>query len=182
MIEVEVKYRIKDLESYQQRLISSGGQFRKKEHQEDTYFTSPTHDLLKNDEILRVRRINQNNGTLTYKGPNRNKDGSKSRKEIETQVKSPGLLSEILRTLDFSIDAKVIKNRRFFELKESTVVVDEVEDLGRYAEIERVVESNKAENAREKISALASKLGLKETQIVPETYLELVSRRANAVS
>ncbi|MEM6689997.1 MAG: class IV adenylate cyclase [Planctomycetota bacterium] len=176
MIEIEQKFHLRDRDSFVRGLIDSGAVESPIERHADTYFNHPCRDFGETREALRIRRINDS-PLVTYKGPTM-KGKIKARVEMEWSL-APGdedgtKWMDLLRTLGFREVRTVTKSRQPFRLPdcEVAVVVDQVEGLGDFAELELVIEdhSNVAK-ARASIHELANHLGLSDTDAEERSYL-----------
>jgi adenylate cyclase class 2 len=165
MLEVEVKARIKDPGQLKAVMdLIQGWDEGPTLEQEDLYFSHPGRDLSETDEALRIRRVGDLY-YLTYKGPKLD-SVSKTRRELEARVDEG--IKGILQSLGFSPVAKVRKTRRVFERGGTSLMIDDVEGLGKFVELESA--SGDRASVRDLLSILES-LGL-----VSETrsYLELL--------
>ena len=180
--EVEQKYHLRDLEAFEQSLHSWGAVEGSTEQHADTYYNHPCRDFAETTEALRLRRVNTV-PMITYKGPKL--PGSiKARRELEWCV-GPGdgdgtLTEELLESLDFKRLATVRKSRRPFTAHDSEgpfgIVIDEVQHLGLFAEIEVMVDfEGKVEPARQRIERIAHHLGLHQPEF--QSYLRMVLGR-----
>jgi len=168
MLEVEVKYRA-NLGKVRERVLALGFSPRGISEEVDTYFQHPCRDFAATDEALRVR-VSGRSAVLTYKGP-RVGAGAKTRVEVSTSAE-PSVV-ELLEKLGFAKVAVVKKRREYYERLGILVSLDEVEGLGEFVEIEKVVAREEdILGAVEELRRIASLLGLVEE--VKETYLELV--------
>ena len=163
-MEVEMKFRIEDLEDFEKRIRELGGTFVKEAVEEDLYFNHPCRDFSKTDEALRIR----NGNTLTYKGQ-RVDSQTKSREEINVKIEDLKKMRKILEKLGFKFVAKVVKKRRYYRIKNVTVTIDKVENLGKFVEVECIGDY---EPCREEVFKVKNALGLKNS--VKETYLEML--------
>jgi len=168
MLEVEVKYRAY-LGEVRGRVLALGFSPRGVSEEADMYFQHPCRDFAATDEALRVR-VSGRSAVLTYKGP-RLGAGAKTRVEVST-LAEPSVV-ELLEKLGFVKVAVVKKRREYYEGLGVLVSLDEVEGLGEFVEIEKVVAREEdIGGAVEELRRIASLLGLVEE--VKETYLELV--------
>lgn len=165
MIEVEVKAPVEDLDMIEDMLISIGGRFIKEQIQKDTYFNAPDRNFAETDEALRIREIDGETH-LTYKGPKQSLK-TKTRMEIEFQVEAE--MSDVLDKLGYKARGFVEKKRRVFKMDDLTVVLDKVEGVGQYIEIE----STNPED-EEAIFTILGKLGVKKESWTLKSYLELL--------
>jgi adenylate cyclase class 2 len=176
--EVEVKYRLADLDQLERRLAERGAARQPSIVQEDTYLSHPSRDFALTNEALRLRRVMEDN-RITYKGPRR-RGPTKTREEIEIDV-APGDdswrgLFRLFEKLGFQPVATIRKTRTPFHLTveqhDIEVALDQAEGLGDFAEIETLAatESDLAA-AQAAILAVADQLGL--TEVEPRSYLRM---------
>ena len=176
--EVEQKFLVDDPEALQNRLIELGASPSPSEQHSDTYYNHPCRDFSETHEALRIRRIN-NQPYLTYKGT-KLPGGVKARRELEWSL-APGdpdgsQTEELWKLLGFRRVATVTKTRRSFNLTANTspftVVIDEVDGLGFFAEIELIVAGPaEVEPARQRILELAVDLCLSANE--SRSYLRM---------
>ncbi len=179
MFEVEQKFHINDGAAVRTRLAELGATEQPAEVHSDTYYNHPCRDFAETKEAFRVRRLN-GRPMITYKGPKLPGE-VKARRELEWPL-DPGdddgsKTESLLQLLSFRPVATVKKTRHPFTLPESLtaacVVLDEVEKLGFFAEIEILADSEQAiEAAKNKVVQLASQLGLREAE--PKSYLTML--------
>ncbi len=182
MFEVEQKYRVDDPQSLRQRLINAGAVATASESHVDTYFNHPCRDFAATREALRIRRVD-GRPSLTYKG-NKLPGEIKARRELQWRL-DPGdvdgeKMETLLKLLGFREVATVRKERESFAAGDPpgglVVTIDQVEQLGTYAEIEAPPAAREeVEQARCRVAALAAQLSLRETE--PKSYLRLVVER-----
>ncbi|NJE07561.1 class IV adenylate cyclase [Thermococcus sp. M39] len=173
MIEVELKGYADDkiFEKVRERF-----EFMRKEVHEDIYYQHPCRDFSKTDEALRIR-IKRFNGHfeafLTYKGPKLD-SVSKSRKEIEVPISDVDAYSELLTSLGFKEVLTIVKVReKYYVEKGVTITLDEVEGLGKFIEIEKLVkEGENIEKEVKKLRGILEDLGVKKFE--RKSYLELL--------
>lgn len=139
--------------------------------QEDVYYRHPCRDLAATDEALRIRRVG-GEAELTYKGPRRGGE-TKTRTEHGTSLGDADAAAASLEALGFEPLPPVRKERTRYDLGDWTAVLDDVEGLGRYVEVERLVEEGRDVDALEAEALdLLGELGAGEPE--PRSYLELV--------
>lgn len=203
MYEVEVKVPA-DHGAVRDALAAAGAERREVVAQADTYFDAPDRDFAETDEALRVRRDatatpafdrtgvaaddslaaaidavldgeyrERGDVRVTYKGPLLEAE-SKTREEFETAVESGDEMREILAHLGFEPAATVRKLRVRHRVGEFTVLLDAVEDVGEYVEVEtEVAAETDVEAAREDAYDLLERLGLDPADQVRTSYLGL---------
>jgi adenylate cyclase class 2 len=178
MLEIEQKFAHADFAAIEKRLIEWKAR-RGEEHTEaDHYFNAPDRDFARTDEAFRLRRIGETN-YLTYKGP-KHAGPVKIRTELEIPLRDGDTAAEqfvrLLTHLGYRPVAVVRKHRRTFHLEREgfavLVCLDEVERLGRFAEVEIVAPEEQVDAARGVLADTAAALGL--TELERRSYLNLL--------
>jgi adenylate cyclase class 2 len=178
MFEVEQKFRVADGGAFESRLVDRGVRLAEPQLQVDRYFNHPARDFAATDEALRIRQVGEQN-YVTYKGPKIDRS-TKTRREIEVPI-APGReaadqFAAILGELGFRPVAEVRKERRKATLQRSgytiEVVLDHVEQVGTFVELECSAGQTNMEPAKATIASLAAELGLTENE--RKSYLELL--------
>ncbi len=178
MIEVEAKYKCENLGEVEAALLQKGYKYLGSRIEEDTYFQHPCRDFKETDEALRIRRILEPGGAsieLTYKGPRvLGKKDVKEREEITVSLNTRDYeaLMLLLERLGFRRVAVVKKERRIYRNKEIQVMIDKVDNLGSFIEVE-VISEVIGGTLAERIKSIIKDLGIKG-QAVDKTYLELL--------
>lgn len=176
MIEVEVKLSLADPEQLKKRLKELEFTQGKYVQENDIYYNSPAHDLFQSDEALRIRSVTdlltgEKSEVLTYKGAKLDLV-SMTRKELETVIADADTMDRILWSLGYTLKYPVKKQRQYYHKNEITVCLDLVENLGAFAEIEILTETEKERLAAlEQIGALLTELGCKTEQTTRKSYL-----------
>ena len=198
MYEVEVKVPA-DHDAVRAALEAAGADRRGTVAQSDTYYDAPHRDFAETDEAFRVRTVASavegfergddlsgdvdavlsgsaradGETRVTYKGPLVEAE-SKTREEFETTVGDAEEMAAVLDGLGFEPAADVRKLRARYRLEEFTVLLDAVEDVGDYVEIETEVDGEaEVAAAREDACAVLRDLGLDPTEQVRTSYLGL---------
>jgi adenylate cyclase class 2 len=164
--EIEIKFRVSDLNSLVARLRQLGlEQITPRTHEMNTLFDLPGRPLRAKGELLRLRKYGDF-WVLTHKArsKDKNKDGPhKTRVETETRVESGEKMEAILRALNFEPCFRYEKFRAEWKGEQGHVVVDET-PIGNLAEIE---------GPPEWIDTLARDLGVSQRDYITETYAAL---------
>jgi adenylate cyclase class 2 len=178
MLEIELKVRVSDLVPVRERLrlLSAVPGDQTTEH--DVYFNAPHRDFTFTDEAVRVR-YSGDTCTLTYKGPKNREYAVKAREELNTGVTSGQVIERILERLGFSRTAIVRKRREYYTLRNASIALDQVENLGNFVEIE-VIADITGPAAPDLIGELARDLGLSGDPILL-SYLELIQNAKDEV-
>jgi len=178
MLEVEMKFAGANFADLERRLSEWGARADPPIDEADHYFNAPDRDFARTDEALRVRRI----GTLnhvTYKGPKRDAQ-TKTRAEIEVALahgdEAADKFMEMLRCLGYRPVAVVHKSRRIYRTRRGDfaleICLDDVEGLGKFAEVEIQAPEENLEAARNTLLNAAAELGLTASE--RRSYLELL--------
>ena len=176
--EVEQKFAVDSLSGISDKLVELGATIRPAELQVDLYFAHPSRDFATTDEALRIRRVGQGS-FITYKGPKIDAV-TKTRREIEFGLAPGGAAADraarLLESLGFRPVAEVRKHRRAASIrwqgKDIEVLLDEVDGLGPFVELELQADQAGLGEAKAKIASLAAHLGLSRNQRL--SYLELL--------
>lgn len=177
-LEIEQKFAVADFAALEKHL-SEWQARRGAEHTEiDHYFNAPDRDFARTDEAFRLRRIGDAN-FLTYKGP-KHTGTVKVRTELEIPLRdgdeAAAQIQRLLVHLGYRPVAVVRKHRRQYHLERGgfflTVCLDEVERLGRFAEVEIIADEERKEAARTVLADTAAALGL--TNLESRSYLNLL--------
>jgi len=171
MIEIEVKARANH-ERIRDLLRDYGARAIGVEHHCDTYYNAPHRDFSITDEALRIRIVNKR-AVLTYKGKKLDAV-SKTREEFETDVDA-GIMRSILLSLGFVESGVVRKTRAVFGLEDLTICLDSVDGLGKFIEVETIVESESdVDEYRARIFAFMERLGIGQGDSIRVSYLEML--------
>ena len=177
--EVEIKFRSAQHDALRQRFEACGAVEEPPVVQLDTYLTHPSRDFAQTGEALRIRRIGEKN-RITYKGP-RYDGPTKTREEIEIPMaegeQTFQQLTRLFEKLGFRPIATIHKTRSTFHLSvpphRIEVVLDRVDGLGEFAEIEIIASSESdLPAAQAAVLRLADQFGL--TEVEPRSYLRMV--------
>lgn len=162
--EIEIKFRVADLESLMARLRQLGlEQITPRTYEMNTLFDLPGHPLRNRGDLLRLRKYGES-WVLTHKAKSKGKDGlHKTRIETETRVEDGEKMEAILRALQFEPCFRYEKFRAEWKGEQGHVVIDET-PIGNFAEIEGLPEW---------IDSMARDLGVSPKEYITETYAGL---------
>jgi adenylate cyclase class 2 len=177
MYEVELKFPLPDPAAFRLRLAACGARPGPTVDQSDLYFNHPVRDFAQTDEAFRVR-MSDGRGFVTYKGPLVDLQ-TKTRREIEVPFAGDDAgdkFVEILRRLGFRPVREVKKRREMHHLswqgREYEVAIDDVADLGVFAEFETLADEAGRSAATAAILSLVSQFQLPPPE--RRSYLSLV--------
>jgi adenylate cyclase class 2 len=162
--EVEIKFRIDDINALTTRLQEAG--FRlitARTHEMNTLYDQPGGKLRRRGALLRLREYGPK-WTVTYKDKSGPQTGRhKSRREIETQVENGEATGRIVEAIGFSPSFRYEKYRSEWSDSNGHVLVDET-PIGNFGEIE---------GQAKWIDATARQLKISVKSYLKESYAEL---------
>jgi adenylate cyclase, class 2 len=149
MIEVEIKAKITDFTTIKNSLNNKGANFLRLSDEIDTIFGMPKylnaeHKVIEGGLIARIRQ-RDGKKILEFKEIQRKNGGIELKMEISDII----AIKKFLEKLDF-IEAFIIKKtRQIYTYNNFKVCLDDVDQLGRFIEIEKIVNSdNEKDEAR----------------------------------
>ncbi|HEB66060.1 MAG TPA: CYTH domain-containing protein [Chloroflexi bacterium] len=164
--ELEVKYRVADLERLRERVEALGGELvQPRTFERNLRFDTPDGSLSRGYRVLRLRRDSA--ARLTYKGPAESRGGVRLRQEIEFEVSDFDAARHFLEALGYRVSVVYEKYRAAYRLRGVLVTLDEL-PYGDFAELEG--------ETPESIRAVGDLLGLRWEARLPESYLALFER------
>jgi predicted adenylyl cyclase CyaB len=119
MREVELKAVVDDLALRRRSLEAAGGQLTYQGTLLDRRYDVASGELLKRDEVLRLRRYQNHDGARTYldwKGPTEIRDVYKTREEVSTLVGDSRAIEDILARLGFVATMQIDREIAQYEL------------------------------------------------------------------
>src|ERR1043165_2814965 len=178
MLEIEMKFPVTDFAAIEPQLRRWQAAVQPTLEEADHYFNAPDRDFGRTDEAFRLRCIGANN-RVTYKGP-KQAGLTKTRTEIEIGLEAGPEAAEqfrrLVQHLGYRPTAIVRKRRTGYDFKRDgfalQVCCDEVEQLGRFVEVEIVAEEADKQRAQDVLLQVASELGLQQSE--RKSYLEMV--------
>ena len=172
MFEVEVKARLKDKEAVKAKLEGMGCVFSVELHQEDHVFIEkglPFPPPLFSS-VLRVRKQNDTY-FFTLKIPQETRQDCIER---EMEIKDGEMMIEILKLMKWQEVPTVDKKRIKTNYKDMEIVLDQVEHLGEFIEVEKIVTHENHEDRKkiqEELFAFLETLGVsKEDRVIDGKY------------
>lgn len=158
--EIELKYKIDNPKTIEERLSKLKAKFVKEFRGIDSYFLVP-----ENTNGMKYLRVREKDGKsrLDYHYVNSTLDTD----EWETEIEDCETMKEILRKIGHTDDVIVDKMRKVYNYKNSEIVIDNVKGLGYFVEIESPSEKELFEIEKE--------MGFKkEMQIWDKGYPDMV--------
>ena len=165
--EIEIKLPVADLGAVREKLGARGGRQLTAPHEESNdLYDQADGSLVKSGRVLRLRRTEEG-ATLTFKGPPRFEDGTRTREERETAVSDPREMESILAALGFERRFRYEKRREEWSLDDCVIALDET-PIGSFAEVEGDPAA---------IRRVLQQLALDPSESLPYSYAELYARR-----
>lgn len=157
MREIEIKLRAKNLDAIAAKLESLGCELSEPKTQEDINFVhkddTKWFESTDGGWIYPRLRIQDNHPLVfTVKKPLTNEMDCI---EHELQIDDRGALEAMMEMFGYRKSVVVKKTRRTCVFKEYTITLDEVDSLGSFIEIERVVDDGDAEKIQEEMFIFA---------------------------
>ena len=166
--EIELKAYYDNEEELRSKLESLGAVSVSKLEEEDVYFSHPSRNFAETGEAFRLRKSGHD-FCFTYKGP-RHSSGIKIREEIEFSVGDYSAAYAMLEKLSFIPRGKVKKVREIFAYSDITICLDDVEEVGKFIEIEKIGSDKSA--IEQEILLIAQKLGI--SRLEKRSYLTML--------
>ncbi|MEO8359045.1 MAG: class IV adenylate cyclase [Vicinamibacteria bacterium] len=159
-VETEAKISVSSFAPIKRGLVAAGGRLTSARALEiNTLFDNIRGSLRSEGKSFRVRSYGKQ-GVVTLKGPATVRDGLKSRMELETEVASPGRLSQILGSLGFVPTFRYEKFREVWKIGSAVLCLDET-PLGNFLEIEATAPV---------IRRVAARLGIASSRFLSTSY------------
>jgi len=160
--EVEIKFRVGDLEPVRRRLAALGATHVGAEHEENLIFDEAGGRLRAADELLRLRR--DRHATLTFKSPLPDQR-YKVRREIEVEVGDFDAARDLLEALGYRVVASYEKDRETWRHAGTAVLLDRL-SIGSFVELEGEPDA---------IDRVAQALGFDVARGITKSYLALLA-------
>lgn len=178
MLEIEMKFPVADFQPVIFILEEWHAERGESETEEDHYYGPPDRDFAKTDEALRLRQIGEKN-LATYKGP-KEAGPTKTRREVEAPLADGPVAAakfrEFLECLRYQNVATVRKRRQFYRFQRDGFLMhaclDDVENVGRFIELEITTSPDAKAKAQEVLQKAATELKLKDSE--RRSYLEML--------
>lgn len=160
--EVEIKFKIHDLQALTRKLQSSGFHLRTpRTYETNTLYDTPNGTLRSRGELVRLRKYGDT-WKLTHKAKS-SMGKHKTRAETETQVEDGAAMASILSSLGLVPSFRYEKFRSEWSDGAGHVVLDET-PIGNIAEIE---------GQPDWIDSTAAKLGVRESDYLTGSYAQM---------
>jgi predicted adenylyl cyclase CyaB len=165
---VEIKARVVNLAALTARVEAIADDGPIVIEQEDTFFPSATGRL-------KLRKFSAAKGELIYyERPGRREPTECRYTRVETPA--PDAVHDVLSRL-LGVRGVVRKRRTLYLRGNTRIHLDDVEDLGHYVELEVVLSRGQTADEGTSVARdLMRRLGIAETDLVEESYIDLLER------
>lgn len=171
--ELELKFSIPDEKEFVSTLSSEGISFSNPVVQTDTIFFrvgKGFSDLHSGEPVVRIRQT-PNSITTTLKVY---KNGVSDRAEVECGIFDAGTFRQYLELLDLAAIVTVKKSRQRAKFQGASIVLDHVDNLGVFAEIEILSDDENVVDDMKRLHKIVAMLGLDPNQAVKTPYDEML--------
>jgi len=182
LIEVELKARIEDAVAVERR-VAAFARFLRRVDKRDSYWHGPDWKLQRGSKGFRVRSEG-NDFVVTFKAK-RVEEGIEVNREREFTISDPEAFQEFARRIGCEPYYRKRKTGTAYEYDGMTLEMLEIEGLGSFLEIERLLpeaSSPAIEAAREQLLAALDRAGVPRSAIESRTYSELILGPGRAAS
>lgn len=158
-IEVEIRAKVNSFDKIKERLKEIEANFIKLERQMDKIFGAKKfldseHKIVEGGIVARIREIDDKRN-LEFKEISREKGGI----ELSCEVPNVEMAEKMLKKLDFEESFTVKKTREIYSYQDFEVCLDQVEQLGNFVEIEKMLNlKEEMDNAKEECINLLKKI------------------------
>ena len=181
MLEIEMKFPVPEFAAAERILTQWQARAAPAIDEADHYFNAPDRDFARTDEAFRLRESGERN-LITYKGP-KQAGPTKTRTEIEVPLESGAQVAadfeRLVRSLGYRPTAVVRKRRTIWHFRRASfdlqVCFDDVDDVGRFVEVEIVAAPEQRTQAEQVLQTVAAELGLQVSE--RRSYLEMLRER-----
>jgi len=137
--EIEIQVILKNPEQVEVKLKEIA-KFIKEKTQKDEYFVPKHEDFFAPEMPIRYLRVRHEDGndSVSYHFLHFEEDNEELDKtdEYTTKVEDPKMMSIILKKLDMTNSVTVTKHRKYFDYKDFEILIDHIEELGYFMEVE----------------------------------------------
>ncbi len=174
MIEVELKARIEDARAVESR-VASFARFLRRVDKRDSYWHGPDWQAKRGTRGFRVRSEG-NLYVVTFKSKTI-EGGVEVNREREFEISDPDAFQEFILRVGCEPYYRKRKTGAAYEYEGTTLEVLEIEGLGAFLEVERLVNLGSPEEidaARGAVRAALALAGVPESAVEPRTYSEMI--------
>ena len=170
MREIEIKARLTDRNLITQKLTSLGCVFEDQIAQNDTVYVKNVGSIEiynANDVVLRIRIKNKDKIIFTLK---KRMGNNLEAIEHETEVDSKEEMEQALFLMGYQEAMKINKTRIITHYNGCEICLDEVEGLGSFIEMEKLVEDGDGQQIQEELFQFFLSLGITRDERIMSGY------------
>jgi len=183
-IEIESKFFCREKEKLYEIMKQYEMQKEEKIEEIDEYFTDMDCEYIRNRTCLRIRKTNNQQIELTFKGKSNILGNTYAKKEsnIQFPISEYEDMVHLLNALGYYRYVTVNKNRTVYTKKQENcifnVMIDEVKDIGQFIEIEILCEHEEVliEELKEKLNQFVSIFECLNLQVATLPYRDFVAQ------
>jgi len=160
MKEIEIKAKLKDRGAVMRKLTDLGCEFEPEVTQSDTVYSLVAGSVevyMSNKNFLRLRVKNSGKVLFTIKQPQKN---HLDKIEYETEVTSRDSMEKAILLMGYQKAVVVNKKRIVAHYEGCEICIDEIEGLGVFIEMEKLVEDGDAEKIQEELFNFFETIGI----------------------
>ena len=163
---IEIKARVEDIESLENRVVEIADGKPSEISQDDTFFECTSGRL-------KLRILSETSGELIFY-KRADESGPKESFYLISNTVEPASLRETLKQA-YGTAGRVQKLRMLYLLGRTRIHLDRVKDLGNFLELEVVLNDNESSEAGiEEARAILCQLGVKDSQLIEGAYVDLL--------
>jgi len=171
MREIEIKVRVKDVNELISKLQTAGLELSQPVVQHDDVFSRGDKVGSNGSVFIRVRRETRNGKATNSFTLKRMVDGHGDKIEFETEITNPNAMLGAIYELGLEPYVTVKKSRRTAKADDYEICLDDVEGLGSFIEIEKIVDNSaNHEEVMNELWQFAEKLGLSWSDCIDSGY------------
>lgn len=178
MREIEIKAKVSDIGKLAEQIEKLGVKLSDVVSQKDDVFTRGDEIGGVGSVFVRVRQETKNGITKSIFTLKKMVDGHGDKIECETEISNPENMLRAIAEMNFTPYVSVVKTRREVGIGECAICIDEVENLGNYIEIEKMVnEDSDHDQVVDELWNLAAKLGVNRSDAISKGYDVLLTEK-----
>ena len=180
MREIEIKANISNVDRLIDRIEDLGAKLSDAVYQKDDVFTRGDKVGGEGSVFVRVRQETKNNATKNIFTLKKMINGHGDKIECETEISDPDNMLRAIAEMNFVPYMTIAKSRRETKIGEYSICIDEVEGLGNFIEIEKLVDENADhDEIVDELRIFAEKLGVDRADSVDKGYDVLLTEKAS---
>lgn len=181
MIEVELRVKVDDLNALEEKVKRLGGKYGYAMTNVDDYYLFAEdaarlkESCMPKKGVVRIRRLKREGGGEKVFLTIKTTEGSDFavRKELQVKVSSASETARIIEHFECKKIVSLSKHRKIYNAEGIGVLLDDVKQLGNWAEVSIEGANVNVEKARQRLFALLEKLGYDKSKVETKGYFNL---------